>query len=181
MILYAVVLILIMIGGCLAAIGWLERRRFPRMGIPSGKMLYADLESREQILVSRRYGITGRPDMVVRRGRSVIPYVYRRTDSDTPRKNHVVEMGAYFIILEEEFPGFVVPYGILRYGGRSFRVENNGRLKARALYIVNRIRNDYGEPERNHSDKERCMRCPFSSACYQTLIKNEHSQPQWIP
>lgn len=174
-------MILVLIGICLAAIGVVQRRKVPPMGMPTGKMIYADLESRDQILVSRRYGITGRPDMVVRRGRNVIPYVYRRTNSETPRENHVTEMGAYFIILEEEFAGYQVPYGILRYNGRTFRVENNGRLKAKALYIVNRIRNDYGEPERNHKSMERCARCPFSSACYQSLIKNEHSQPQWIP
>ncbi len=171
-----VALILISLAGIVAA-----RKRKAYTSIPRGRQIYGDLQSRGQTLISRRYGISGKPDAVVRKGNSIIPYEYKSTDADTPRDGHLMQMGAYFLILEEEFQGYRVPYGILKYRNQAFRIDNTIELRTKVVFTVDRMRNDFGMPERNHDNPRRCAVCSFSSRCDQTLLNYEHSQPQWMP
>ena len=58
---------LLLIAGVLLLRG--GRRRWQRTGLPAGEVVYSDTgqwEKQEQPLNSRRYGLVGRPDYMVR-------------------------------------------------------------------------------------------------------------------
>lgn len=146
-------------------------RMSSKLSMPSGQQIYTDLHGQGEILRSERLGISGKPDMIVRRGREIIPYEYKSTDSDKPREGHIMQMAAYFAILEENFPDNTVNYGVLKYKDTAFRIENTQELRLRLIETVNEMRSLSGMPERNHEKSGRCFRCSFSNSCEQRLIK----------
>ncbi len=145
-------------------------RRNAKDAVPVGSMVYGDLHSKGTTMRSRTYGLSGKPDMVVRSGRNLIPYEYKNTDSLKPREGHLVQMGAYFLILEDLNPGMKVPYGIIKYRNSAFRVPNSSQLRGKVLYVTQLIRNNVGEPARNHENPMKCMPCSFREMCAQSLI-----------
>ncbi|MFG1519675.1 MAG: PD-(D/E)XK nuclease family protein [Thermoplasmataceae archaeon] len=152
----------------------LRRKRFD--SIPSGSMVYGDLHSKGAVLKSRTYRLTGKPDMVIRKGRSLIPYEYKHSDSPSPREGHLLQMGAYFLILEDLNPGFSVPYGVLKYKSTAFRVKNTPDLRGKVLYKSDLIRRTTTEPARNHDNPRKCISCPFKASCDQSLIITQYSE-----
>lgn len=151
----------------------LRRRRFD--SIPSGSMVYGDLYSRGSVLRSRTYKLTGKPDMVIRKGRSLIPYEYKHSDTTAPREGHLLQMGTYFLILEDLNPGFSIPYGVLKYDNNAFRVKNNADLRGKVLYRSDLIRSTVSVPARNHNNPRKCISCPFKTSCDQSLIITQYS------
>lgn len=139
--------------------------------IPRGAAVYGDLKSEGKILHSARFGLSGKPDKVIQRGRQLIPYEYKSTNSDSPRPGHMLQMAAYFLILEEAYPGVVIKYGVLKYRNYAFRIENSPQLKERLLSTVRQMRRTEGMPERKHDNPRRCISCSFREACSQSLIK----------
>lgn len=150
-----------------------RRRRFD--SIPSGSMVYGDLHSKGSVLKSRTYRLTGKPDMVIRKGRFLIPYEYKHSDSTVPRDGHLLQMGAYFLILEDLNPGFTVPYGVLKYNNSAFRIKNSPDLRGKVLYKSDLIRRTVSEPARNHDNPRKCLSCPFKASCDQSLIITQYS------
>jgi CRISPR-associated exonuclease Cas4 len=145
-------------------------RRNARDAVPTGSMVYGDLHSRGATMRSHTYGLSGKPDMVVKSGRNLIPYEYKNTDTAKPRDGHLVQMGAYFLILEDLNPGLKVPYGIIKYRNSAFKVPNSAQLRGKVLYVADQIRNNTGEPKRNHENPMKCMPCSFREICTQSLI-----------
>lgn len=160
----------------LVGMGFLASRLKKKEGeyaIPKGKEVYEDLATHGRILRSLNYGLSGKPDMVVRKRNTLIPYEYKTTDAKTPRDGHIYQMVAYFLILEDLYPNMDVPYGVLKYKNQAFRIENIDENKERLLRIVGRMRSDYGEPERNHSSSGRCFKCSFNEICEQKLFSSK--------
>jgi CRISPR-associated exonuclease Cas4 len=139
--------------------------------VPAGKKLYGDMLTKGAVLRSEKYRLSGKPDMVTRKGREIIPYEYKSGNADTPRSGHMLQMGAYFLILEDLYPGSRIPYGILKYRNSTFRIENTSRLKSRVLLAAGEIRAVSGIPARNHDSRVRCFRCPYKEVCSQNLTK----------
>ncbi len=139
--------------------------------MPSGYPVYGDLRSEGKILRSLKYGITGKPDKVMQGPEGLVPYEYKTTDSTTPREGHMLQMAAYFLILEENFPAANVSHGVLKYRNTAFRIENSSELRMELLNVVERIREGRGMPERNHNSPRRCVFCSFRETCPQKLIK----------
>ncbi len=168
MILLLILFFLVFISILFAYLMFRARKRF---SIPAGKQFYQDLNSNGKILRSTRYGISGKPDMVKRKRHNLIPFEYKSGSSDSPREGHIFQMAAYFLILEENFPKFTVPYGILKYKNRSFIVKNDAHTRDRLLYVIEEMRSQYSEPVRNHRSRIRCLHCSFNEPCEQSLIK----------
>ncbi|MHB8360870.1 MAG: CRISPR-associated protein Cas4 [Thermoplasmataceae archaeon] len=139
--------------------------------IPAGRAIYGDLQSEGKVLISRRYGLTGKPDRVIRKGEEIIPYEFKSTESDTPRSGHLLQMGVYFIILEENYPGAVIKKGVLKYRSRAFEIRNTPELRERVLRMAELMRSIRGVPRRNHENTGRCFKCSFKEVCSQRLIK----------
>lgn len=139
--------------------------------MPAGNQVYGDLMAEGKIMQSRNFGLSGKPDKVVKNGMNIIPYEYKSTDANTPREGHMLQMAAYFVILEENYPGLNVEYGVLKYKNCAFRIENDPRLRGELFRIMDRMRSNLGEPNRNHDSPRRCVYCSFRETCSQKLIK----------
>ncbi|MCL5665287.1 MAG: PD-(D/E)XK nuclease family protein [Candidatus Thermoplasmatota archaeon] len=166
-----ILLIIVFIGFILLIVeGRSENRRY---SIPSGREQYNDMESSGKVLRSHRFALTGKPDRVIRKKNKLIVYEFKSTRGNMPRTGHILQMGTYFIILEEMYPQYDVEYGILRYQDHTFRVENTQRLRDDVLEIADRIRATSEVPDfpvRNHNNPAKCLRCPFRESCSQSLI-----------
>lgn len=139
--------------------------------MPRGSAVYGDLRSEGKILHSARYGLSGKPDKVIQRGRQMIPYEYKSTNSNSPRPGHMLQMGAYFLILEEMYPGASIKYGVLKYRDYAFRIENSPQLQEKVTSTIREMRRIEGMPERKHDNPRRCISCSFRETCSQRLIK----------
>lgn len=139
--------------------------------MPSGEAVYSDFKAQGRILKSERYGLTGKPDRIMQTTDGVIPYEYKTTNSETPREGHMLQMAAYFLILEENYPGSPVSYGVLKYRNTAFRIENSPELRNELFNVMDQIRGAPGMPERNHGSPRRCVYCSFRQICPQKLIK----------
>lgn len=146
------------------------RKKGKSYAIPKGKEVYQDLNIKGKILRSYNYGISGKPDMVMKQGNSLIPYEYKTTDANTPRDGHIYQMVAYFLILEDMFPQRNIPYGVLKYRNEAFRIENIEENKVKLLRVLREMRTQQGEPERNHDHSGRCFHCSYNQFCQQKLI-----------
>lgn len=146
------------------------KKKEKEYAIPKGKEVYDDLSTKGKILRSMNYGLSGKPDMVMRKGRTLIPYEYKTTDAKTPRDGHIFQMVAYFLILEDLYPNMDIPYGVLKYRNEAFRIENIEENKERLLRVVDRMRFEAGEPMRNHSSSGRCFKCSYNEICGQKLF-----------
>ncbi|MEM0156391.1 MAG: Dna2/Cas4 domain-containing protein [Thermoplasmataceae archaeon] len=133
--------------------------------------MYGDMLTKGTVLRSERFRLTGKPDLVTRKGREIIPYEYKSGNADTPRSGHMLQMGVYFLLLEDLYHGSKIPFGILKYNNSTFRIENTYRLKSRVLAIADEIRSVSGVPARNHDSSVRCFRCPYKDLCSQNLTK----------
>lgn len=167
-----VILILLLLA-LLVLLGRKLGKKGKSYAIPRGKEVYQDLSSGGKILRSLNYGISGKPDMIRRKGRTLIPYEYKSTDARRPREGHIFQMVAYFLILEDLYPNMDVPYGVLKYRNEAFRIENIGRNRELLLGIVEDMRSQRGEPVRNHSNSGRCFKCSFNQLCGQKLISSK--------
>ncbi|MHB1708675.1 MAG: CRISPR-associated protein Cas4 [Thermoplasmataceae archaeon] len=165
---FAVFVILVLI---VAASG--KRKSF---GVPRGKKIYGDMLTKGKVLRSERYFITGKPDLITRKGKLIVPYEYKSGNASEPRTGHLLQMGAYFIILGDMYPESIIKYGILKYGNSTFRVENTHGLRNRVLAITGEIRANSGIPARNHNNRGRCFRCPYKDLCSQNLIQHHTSE-----
>ena len=106
----ALALLLALLGGTLL---WLGGRQRQRSGLPTGSVVYSDTaewQEPEEPLRSRRYGLVGRPDYLVqmRDGgrRFVVPVeVKSRARPARPYDSHVLQLGAYCLLVEDNFRG----------------------------------------------------------------------------
>ena len=96
-------------------------------------------------LVSKRYLLTGRPDRIVKHGKFFIPEEWKSSKKVEPW--HLVQLGVYFILIEDHY-GVRPPHGfIVLQGGRRERVENTPELRERVLAVAAEIREHRGRLE----------------------------------
>lgn len=165
------------------------RRGAFRSGLPEGKIVYGDTgfpvgsvapivlnsqgERQESALVSRRHGLTGRPDYLVRTREGVVPVEAksaRRPAGGRPYDSHLMQLAAYCLLVEDAL-GEGVPYGVVRYSDGEVRVDYTPELRETLLEVLEELRGARGAEEvhRNHDEKNRCARCGFRDACDESL------------
>ena len=137
---------------------------------PGSREIYSDLSSGGKVLVSRRYMISGKPDMILKKRDAIIPFEYKTTNADKPRTGHLLQMAAYFLILEENFPGMNIDYGIIEYKKQKFRIKNTVELRRKLLSTLAEMRQFRPGTPRNHHNPGKCFRCSFKDSCLQNLI-----------
>jgi len=165
-------LILLLVG--VVVLMWSRRAR-RATGLPSGKIIYADTsrwQRTERPLFSQQHQLTGKPDYVVREGRTIIPVEVKslRAPSDGPRAGHVLQLAAYSLLVEEA-EGVRPAYGIVKYADEAFRVDNTAELRRTLLSTLDAMRRDLnrGKSRRSHADPARCRRCGVRAACDERL------------
>ena len=153
---------------------WLTGKIKGRTGLPDGKIIYADpgkWKKPDKPLYDSNLGLTGRPDYLIRRKKTIIPVEIKSNWAPTaPYESHKLQLAAYCLLVQS-FYGKRPPYGLLRYRNRTFRINFSTQLEEQVLDILDEIRQQKEQDEvfRSHNQKNRCLRCGFRYICNQRL------------
>ncbi|WP_165074783.1 CRISPR-associated protein Cas4 [Paludisphaera rhizosphaerae] len=129
--LFLVAALLGLLGLVVVVIAWARRRV---QGFGSGRTVALD----DVTLYSKRYGLVGRPDRIVKEGDDVVPEEWK--SSRQVSHGHRLQLATYFILIEENY-GRRPPYGFVVLGdGSRVRVENTEELCSEVVEIAERIR-----------------------------------------
>lgn len=162
-------LLLLVLAVFLGGIGWLLRRM---AGLPGGAVVAEDLGGRPApVLRAPRYGLSGRPDVLIRRPEGLIPVEVKSGSAPArPYDSHRLQLAAYCLLVEEAL-GERPPYGLIRYRDRTFRVDYTEALREELLRVLEAMRRDlaWGEAHRSHAIPARCRACGFRSICEEAL------------
>jgi len=149
---------------------WMARRSREKGGLPRGRVVYVDSRDwrrPDAPLRSERYGLVGRPDYLVQRGRTVIPVEVKpsRTGAE-PYQADLLQLAAYCLLVEET-SGRMPPYGLLRYRDRTFEVPYGAGVRRRLLELLAEMRaaGRGGEVGRSHEQRARCAACGMRGHC----------------
>jgi CRISPR-associated exonuclease Cas4 len=135
-----------------------------------GKIEYIDMD-KSKTFRSERYGLSGRPDYVIRMKDNLIP-VEEKTGR-TPRGplfSHILQVAAYCLLIEET-SGKAPPYGLLKYPEHEHEIEYNEDLKKVLLQKLDEMRLIMGtkEAHRNHDRPGKCISCSRRHVCPERL------------
>jgi CRISPR-associated exonuclease Cas4 len=143
-------------------------------GIPGGRIVLQDTDRRRPVarpLVSRRYGLIGKPDYLVETPDGLIPVEVksRPWPSTGPRAADVMQLMAYCVLVEDKFRP-PPPHGVIAYADRPELVPYTPQQRETVLKIVSEIAAAEGcAPHRNHRQHARCKRCGYQPVCDEAL------------
>jgi CRISPR-associated exonuclease Cas4 len=90
------------------------------------------------VLTSRRLGLTGRPDRLIKGAGSILVEEWKSAQALRPW--HRAQMGVYFVLVEEELR-IRPPHGFVVLGdGARHRIDNTAELRAWVLDLAGQIR-----------------------------------------
>lgn len=153
---------------------WISAKLKRSTGMPDGRIIYADSGQwgkPVKPLYDTALGLTGKPDYLVRKHKTIIPVEVKSTWAPTvPYESHKLQLVAYCVLVESYY-GRRPPYGLLRYRNRTFRVNFSEELEYQLLDILDEIRElkEQDEACRSHRQKNRCARCGYRYVCDQRL------------
>ncbi|MGB9724295.1 MAG: CRISPR-associated protein Cas4 [Chloroflexia bacterium] len=146
------------------------RRMRAGSGLPPGRVVYVDSrrwQTPPYPLRAPRYGLVGRPDYLLHRGRAVIPVEVKpgRTPAE-PYEADVWQLGAYCLLVEAEY-GTAPPHGLLIYPERAWEIPFTPELRRRLLEVLSEMRAaGRGRPlPRSHDQPARCAACAMRNHC----------------
>lgn len=129
---------------------FLKHRRDRRLGgLPEGDLIASDHDQESPILISRTYGLKGKPDSLVRTSEGTMIPVERK-GSRAPQRvwdGDLIQGIAYCILVEENY-GQVPPYVRIQYADRWFDVPYTADLKSWTLRTAERL---HGAGPRSHA------------------------------
>jgi CRISPR-associated exonuclease Cas4 len=105
-----------------------------RRGLGGGKTVSLDRVT----LTSHRLGLTGRPDRLIKKNGTIVIEEWKSARRVWP--NHRVQMGVYFLLVEEQLRIRPTHGFIVSGDGSRHRVENTDDLRARVLSLAGQIR-----------------------------------------
>jgi CRISPR-associated exonuclease Cas4 len=151
-----------------------SRRTQRRTGLPVGTVIYSDTGAEQAVmepLVSRRYGLVGKPDYLVEvagAGKQlVVPLeVKSRKRPAQPNEGHVLQLGAYCLIVEDLY-GRRPPHGYLRYADATLTIPFTDALRSQVLEAAQAIRSarTAADVKRSHDEPARCAHCGYLDSC----------------
>ena len=167
----------------LSAVGlllwWMAKRTQQATGLPVGQVLYSDTGAEEAVeapLISRRYGLVGRPDYLLHTevdGQKVTIPVEVKSRNHPPQifENHTLQLAVYCLLVEEKF-GKTPPYGLLRYADATFEVPFDDRLRFQVLAAADGLRRarTMTDVHRQHQEADRCRGCGYRYACGEEVL-----------
>ncbi len=105
-----------------------------RRGLGSGRTVSLD----NVTLTSLRLGLTGRPDRLIKGAGTIIPEEWK--SSLHPKPWHRVQLGTYFLLIEEQLR-IRPPHGFIVCGdGTRHQIDNTPELRALVLDLAAQIR-----------------------------------------
>jgi len=130
-------------------------------------------EKKPKLFISKKYGISGRPDYVLMIGEEHVPVELKTGRVPRgPLFSHIMQVAAYCVLMEEEF-GLAPSYGIIRYGQVENEVEYDDGLKELVLKKADEMRNflkNGGGVHRNHNKPGKCKHCSRRNVCPEKLV-----------
>lgn len=170
--------LVLLIGAIIGALLWLMGRPwYSSSGLPGREILSADVGAQfpqSRPITSKRHGLTGKPDYVVRVLDGVVPVEIKSGKcprSGYPHDSHMYQVAAYCLLLEEALKTNV-PYGLVRYDDGTVRVEYTSTLRAEVLNIIDEIRVARKSKRKQHISHNylgRCRACGYRDACNESL------------
>lgn len=160
----------------LAVLVWANaRRRIAHSGLPEGHVAYQDADRRHKLtrsLISRRYGLAGKPDYLVVTTEGVVPVEVKSHNcpSSGPYESDAAQLTAYCILVEDALGG-TPTHGIIQYANRSSRIEYSPHRRDRVLQIIDEMRRTLDSPSvhRSHAQRRRCRACGFRAVCEERI------------
>jgi CRISPR-associated exonuclease Cas4 len=154
---------------------WVARRLRQRSRLPEGEVIYSDTgawQRNERSFYSAHYGVTGKPDYLVRQQKGIVPVELKSSAAPAaPREGHVMQLAVYCLLVEENL-GQRPAYGIIQYADRNFRVDYTDELRRRLLDTLDEMHAamDLPDgPQRSHQSPRRCSSCGVRDACDERL------------
>lgn len=151
------------------------RRLRRRSGLPEGEVIYSDTgawQRNERSFFSDIYGVTGKPDYLVRHQKTIVPVEVKSSPAPaSPREGHVLQLAVYCLLVEENL-GQRPPYGVIQYADCNFRVDYTDELRARLLQTLDAMRRSSefpSGPHRSHHSPRRCASCGVRETCEERL------------
>ena len=136
----------------------------------TGKIEYIDFDS-SKAFKSEKYGISGRPDYVIKIQDDLIPVEAKtgRTPQG-PLFSHILQVAAYCLLIEEADKK-APPYGLLKYPEQEHQIEYNEDLKRLLLEKVAEMRLaiKVADVHRNHNRPGKCVNCSRREVCPERL------------
>lgn len=154
---------------------WQARRRQGEIGLPAGRVIYADTQSwepTEQALFDEDLGLTGRPDYLVEEHGQLVPVEVKSSRvSSAPYDAHIFQLAAYCLLVERHY-GKRPSYGILHYPDRTFAIDYTPELEDELLNLLSDIRrfDRRRDVQRSHNSAARCSQCGYRLSCDQRLM-----------
>jgi CRISPR-associated exonuclease Cas4 len=146
-------------------------------GLPGGRIVYADTgdwRAPDSPLFSAHYGLTGKPDYLVKTRAGLIPVEVKSGSAPPqPHPSHVLQLAAYCLLVEEA-EGRAPGYGLIKYADAVFRVEYTPPLRRELLALLDSMRYSYSGSDRrgvprSHDEPRRCAGCGYRPLCDQAL------------
>ena len=171
------IIILIVIFVALAIISLILSHIYRWMsGLPRGQVIYADSPSEAgQVLVSRRYGLSGKPDYLLEdESNGLIPVEVKSSiapRTGRPHRSHLIQLAVYFLLVEDVLQR-QVNYGLIQYRDQTLEIENTPQLREELMDLVDRMREQlsFTSVRRSHNQKSRCDGCSLAEYCDERLI-----------
>jgi len=141
---------------------------------PTRTMIYSDTDParRGETLVSRRYGLVGRPDYLIRTRAGVTPVEVksRNCGAGGPYPGEKAQLYAYCLLAEEAL-GVTVREGVLQYGNGSRRVAFGARERRKIIGVLDDMRAAMRAERiaRSHEEVRRCRACGVRASCGDAL------------
>jgi CRISPR-associated exonuclease Cas4 len=136
-----------------------------------GTISYVDTNHGSRLLRSAKYGLSGRPDYILKVEGEQVPVEVK--SGRTPRGplfSHILQVAAYCLLLSEE-TGKPVSHGILRYETVEHEIEFDGQLRNLLLQKLDEMRqlSRTGNVHRNHNRPGKCANCSRREMCPERL------------
>ncbi len=159
------------------------RQALKDAGLTEGRVVSVDaIQTRQElagmqqaILQSSRYGISGRPDRIVRTQRGPVPLDVKNCicpRNGLPYEGHVAQVAVYCLLLEEKFQ-CRVHEAVIDYIDRSVTVPFDDRRRAWILSVIREVQDvkrNHTIPVRSHNHRGKCGSCGFRQECREGLI-----------
>ena len=159
----------------IAVLAWARANaHIVRSGVPGGRIVLQDTDRRRPLarpLVSRRYGLIGKPDYLVETADSLIPVEVksRSCPSTGPRLADLMQLISYCLLVEDKFRT-CPPHGIIAYADRHELIPYTPQQRQAVLNVVTEIAGAEGSaPHRTHRQPGRCRRCGYRAVCDESL------------
>jgi CRISPR-associated exonuclease Cas4 len=142
-------------------------------GIYKGKIEYTDkLDSKSKILYSKKYGLRGKPDYIVKYKGKFIPVEIKTGKIPKgPHFSHIIQIAAYCLLIEQNYK-IRPPYGIISYSKeQKHKITYDANLENLLTEKLDEMREciKKDSAHRNHHRAGKCKFCSRRDSCPEKL------------